>query len=503
MHQTSSRLLRMTDDDRPFTRDFKDLFSTLVVSLLPLSAHRVRLTKVEYTFLSEDAIIHLGSLKFSQSNHMPDPKGPSRTVTTVTTTTFSMTKNMARSICQRFVEARFIESADGKYQQVYNMKGSVWQLTSKGIAVLDRFCSRNGIQQKQVSKLVNLGSTQLVRLERDPQSDKLLHHEGTVEVIFRRFVGADGRNIKATINAADLDSLHNYKDGLTGVKMAAERKVNGKTYRDTFTGKATTDWLMDCSTIVDKRETIEVATLFVEFDLIEPVAQDPAYMIQNPGCNVFQPTKYAIYRISEHGKDLINGSGSRGRASEGEGGAASQRNGITRNSNTQLDKILNDPALRLLFRENLRDTHCEENLSFYRDVDEFVRNCKAVTRAAQKSPNITSMDRVKETMAQAYGIYNTFLCPGSPCELNIDHQLRNDFTTRMTKAVGQDVAMIDTVQEVTSLFEDAQNAVLRLMASDSVPKFLRSPKYEQQLRNYEFDLVGRGPERSQSLSNRK
>lgn len=457
-------------------QDFKDLFSTLVVSLLPLSAHRVRLTKVEYTFLSEDAINNLGSLKFSQSNRMPDPKDPSRIVTTTTTTTFSMAKDMARSICQRFLEARFIESADGKYQQVYTMKGSVWQLTPKGITVLDRFCSRNGIQQKQVSELANLASTQLVLLERDPQTDKLLHDHGTIEVIFRRFAGAEGRNIKSTVNAADSDSLHDYRDGLTGVKMAAERKVNGKTYRDTFTGKATTDWLMDCSTIVDKRETLEVATLFVEFELMEPVAQDRAYMSQNPGCNLFQPTKYAIYQLSQRGKDIVSGAASRGRASESEGGTASQRNGITRDSNTQrLDKILNDPALRLLFREQLRDTHCEENLSFYQDVDEFVRSCKAATRAAQKAPNTNAMDGIKEIMASAYGIYNAFLAPGSPCELNIDHQLRNNLATRMTKAVGQDVAMIDTLQEVTSLFEDAQNAVFKLMASVSLAKIRPSP----------------------------
>lgn len=400
---------------------------------------------------------------------MPDPKDPSRIVTTTTTTTFSMAKDMARSICQRFVDARFIESADGKYQQIYNMKGSVWQLTPKGITVLDRFCARNGIQQKQVAELSSICTSQLVLMERDTQTDKLIRDQGTIEVIFRRFVGEGQRNIKASVNAADSDSLHDYKDGLTGVKMAAERKVNGKTYRDTFTGKATCDWLMDCSTIVDRRETVEVATLFVEYDLMEPVAQDRAYMSQNPGCNVFQPTKYAIYQISQRGKDLINGTGSRGRASESEGGATSQRNGISRDSNTQrLDKILNDPALRLLFREKLRDTHCEENLSFYQDVDEFVRSCKAVTRQAQKNPSSTSMDGVKEIMAQAYGIYNAFLAPGSPCELNIDHQLRNNLATRMTKAVGQDVAMIDTLQEVTSLFEDAQNAVFKLMASVSL-----------------------------------
>ncbi|KAH7231673.1 uncharacterized protein BKA55DRAFT_695907 [Fusarium redolens] len=229
--------------------DFKDLLSTLVVSLLPLSAHHVRLAHAEYTFISEDAINNLGSLKFSQSNRMPDPEDPSCIVTTATTTTFSMAKDMARPICQRFVDARFVESADGKYQQ--------------GITVLDRFCSRNGIQQKQKSKLVNLGATKLVLLDRDSQSDMLPHDQGTLEVIFRRFVGADGRNTKATVNAADSDSLHDYKNDLIGVTMAAERKVNGNMYRDTFTGKATADWLMDCCMIVDKRETVEIATLFV------------------------------------------------------------------------------------------------------------------------------------------------------------------------------------------------------------------------------------------------
>jgi hypothetical protein len=43
---------------------------------------------------------------------------------------------------------------------------------------------------------------------------------------------------------------------------------------------------------------------------------------------------------------------------------------------------------------------------------------------------------------------------------------------------------------------------------DSVPKFLRSPKYEQTLKNYDFDAINAGnsqarvPERSQSRSNR-
>src|SRR6478736_2372729 len=98
--------------------------------------------------------------------------------------------------------------------------------------------------------------------------------------------------------------------------MAAELMVNGKKYWNTFTGKATTDWLMDYSTVMDERESVEVATLFVEYELVEAVAQDLAYMPQNSEFNTFQPTENAIYQLTQRGRDLINGSGPRGRVSE-------------------------------------------------------------------------------------------------------------------------------------------------------------------------------------------
>ncbi|CAG8960956.1 hypothetical protein HYFRA_00002494 [Hymenoscyphus fraxineus] len=515
MHQTSSRLLRMTSDDRPFTRDkdFKDLFATLVVSL-PLAPHRVRLTRVEHSFLSEEAINNLGSLKFSQSNRMPDPKDPSRIVTTTTTTTFSMAREMARSVCQRFLEARFIESADGKQAKEFTMKGSVWQMTPKGIHVLERFCAKNGIQQKHVTELVNStrNTMQLVILERDSTTDKLSSDRSTIEVIFRRFVGSNGFNVKSSTSSADSDSLSDYKDGLQGVRMAADRKVGTQVLKLTFTGKAATDWLMDCCTTVDRRETIEIATLFVAHDLIWCVQTDKTLSPQEKEKDhKFQATKSAIYQITEKGKEVLSMTPSH-RASESavEVGTPVTRPGVSRDSNTQkLDKILNDAALRLLFRENLRDTHCEENLSFYVDVDEFLNHCRNAIKQSTRGGKGTNLDSVKETMASAYGIYNAFLAPGSPCELNIDHLLRNQLATRMTKAVGQDVQMIESLKEVTKLFEEAQISVFKLMASDSVPKFMKSTKYEQTLKNYDFDsLTSRFhnsmnlPERSMSRSTR-
>ncbi|KAL5348355.1 hypothetical protein ACLOAV_006837 [Pseudogymnoascus australis] len=518
MHQTSSRLLRMTDDDRPFTRvsdespesylfstaranylhryqDFKDLFATLIVSL-PLESHRRMFNKCEHSFMSEEAINNLGSLKFSQSNRMPDPKDPSRIVTTTTTTTFSMARDMARTVCQRFVDARFIESADGKQIREFNLKGTLWQLTPKGIHVLDRFCSKNGIQQRHVVDLVNSpkNTMQLVVLERDSISDEISQDRGTVEVLFRRFIGANGPNIKSSVSAADSDSLSEYKDGLAGVRMAAERKIGSpqRTVLQSFTGKAAVDWLLDCCTTVDKNETMKIAALFLEHDLIWCVLSDRSYTSQYPA-HKFQPTKVAIYQMTQKGKDVINMSSTH-RLSNGDVDSPSSRVGVSRDSNTQkLDKILTDAALRLLFREQLRDTHCEENLSFYLDVDEFLKSCTEALQgtspaARSKNPD-RSLDAIKETMASAYGIYNAFLAPGSPCELNIDHLLRSQLASRMTKAVGRDDAMIDSLKEVIKLFEEAQLSVFKLMASDSVPKFMKSAKYEQTLKNYDFDSI--------------
>jgi uncharacterized membrane protein len=317
----------------------------------------------------------------------------------------------------------------------------------------------------------------LVILERDSATDKLSSDRSTIEVIFRRFVGQNGPNIKSSTSSADSDSLSEYKDGIAGVRMAAERKVGSppRVVYQTFTGKASAEWLMDCCTTVDRRETTEIASLFLEQELIWCVQSDRAYLSQYAQDKIdpkmhFQPTKHAIYQLTQKGKDVVNMT-SRERNSESEG-TISTRAGVSRDSNTQkLDKILNDAALRLLFRENLRDTHCEENLSFYLDVDEFLKACKTAIKsnspARSSKPSQQNLESVKETMASAYGIYNAFLAPGSPCELNIDHLLRNQLATRMTKAVGQDAAMVESLKEVTKLFEDAQVSVFKLMASVS------------------------------------
>ncbi|PPJ55722.1 hypothetical protein CBER1_08278 [Cercospora berteroae] len=476
MHQTSSKLLKMTGDDQPYTRDFKDLFATLIVSL-PLTPHRVRFSKYPHTFTTEEAITNLGSLKFSQSNRMPDPKAPDRIVTTTTTTTFSMAREMARATCARFLEARMIESVDGRTD--FSSRSSVWQLTPKGMHLLSRFCQRNGIHQRHVNELLDSPRNvmNLVILERDPETDEIVHDADTINVLFRRFAGDTGPNIKSEHSSSDSDSLNDYATGLVGVRMErAKSSRKDQTAYYAFTGKAAFDWLMDCTTTVNKREGFTLANLFMTTGLVEPFGEERG--AQNGAGHRFAASRHVKYAVTLKGMQVAGWVPTPATSSHGETATGAARpNGSSlpvRDSNTnRMTVIIRDPALRLLFREYLRETHCEENLSFYTEVKSFLDDYQR----AKRGSSIPRPDVIRETLASAYSLYNAFLAPGSPCELNIDHNLRNALAARMTRAVGEDEQMIRSLDEVADLFDQAQSSVFKLMASDSVPKFFREPKY--------------------------
>lgn len=364
---------------------------------LPLTAHRVRFSKVEHTFSTEEAITNLGSLKFSQSNRMPDPKDPSRIVTTTTTTTFSMAKEMARSVCNRFLEARFVESCEGKLD--FSSKNGVWQLTPKGLRVLSRFCSRNGISQRHVNQVLDSprNTMQLVILERETATDKINHDRATVDVIFRRFAG-ESPNIKATSAASDTDSLAEYSTGLVGVHVIKSRNANVKDCPYVFTGKSCIDWLLDCCMTVDRRECLEISNLFIGHDLISAVPEE-----KNLEERKFQPLKSAHYHITTRGMKLAGWLRSPAGSIHNEPMSKLAQNVGRDSTNNRMAIILRDPALRLLFREFLQDIHCEENLTFYLDVKNFLADYAAAKRA-----NPPRVDVIRENLASAYSMYSSF-----------------------------------------------------------------------------------------------
>ena len=204
---------------------------------------------------------------------------------------------------------------------------------------------------------------------------------------------------------------------------------------------------------------------------------------------------------------------------------------VNKESNTdRLRFIIEEPALRSRFREFLRDNFCEENLSFWLEVEDFKKKfsitssamASGSSRGNSKTSGQAAMERHHEALIHiAFEIYNTYLAPSSQCELNIDHGLRNELSaylnevmTGLTGKAFQGRVELEQasafnatqLQSLIELYKRIQTHVFRLMATDSVPKvrvtlqetlrpsliitqFIKTPKFLA-LRNWveEFDL---------------
>jgi GTPase-activating protein SST2 len=434
---------------------------------------------------------------------------------------------MARTIGAQFVQARLVEAAVDGGSASFEKDRSLWQITPKGMYVLHRFANRNGIASTTLSTLLasNLTTMNLIILERDDVTDQILESAGLIELIFRRFAGPSP-NLLSRLNVSKRDSTGSSNsdhsgggepafDGYTGVVMRDGRRIGDIVYQNCFTGQDALNWLLECCTTVKESEAYHLAATFLKHNLIarcgfenqrgsrEMLDAHSYYILTDRGKRKAGWTRTAgsrtssqsppstspqndqpeeetvlVHTAAENGKRPISGSGplkvsgirSRPANRPTNGTREADRTPVRETSTAKLQQILNDPALLTLFREFLRQNFCEENLQFYRETGEFIKSVK----------NVETIEQVKASLATAFSHYNAFLAQGSPCELNLDHSLRLDLAARMAKAVDDNEAAIrSALAEVVELFERARSQVLRLMASDSVPKFVQTWRYLQ------------------------
>lgn len=375
-------------------QDFQDLFCTLMVAL-PLGTHRYRLSKHRQTFTTGEALNHLGNLRFTQSNRRPSPNDPNVMVTTKIATTFSMVAPMARSLCNKFLAARLVESVEGKAE--FSTTDSIWQLTSKGIKLLENFAHRNGVQERHVFEVLNSARNRmnLLVLERDSESDALSHDRATAEVIFRRFIGSDAPNTAGSVTSTSDTDVISDSNGQIGVRLTFERIFGLKSHKYTFSGSDAIRWLMECCTLVDVREAEEICSLFIDFQFIKIVAEDkPASR------NKFPYTKGCYYKVSDSGikvahwnEDWVEPVPEKRERSP---------SGMKESNTNRMNMIVTTPSLRLMFRQYLKDTHCEENLVFFLEVKDFLGRWSHAVKRSRKD-DTPALDTVRETLAAAYG----------------------------------------------------------------------------------------------------
>ncbi|SPO27121.1 probable Regulator of G-Protein Signaling Protein [Ustilago trichophora] len=659
--QTTSRMMKTTRRGRPFAKDTHDLFATLIVSL-ELGTHRQYFKTYHNSFTTDEAAENLSHLKFSQSNRVPDPNEPSRVVTTTTTTTFSMNRDMAKGICQHFMDARLIENAGDATNPIFKDKG-VYVLTPKGLHILERFITKNGINGDHLLKVFSSQPIcmKLLHLERRATDDELLINTPVLEVIFRRFVGrAPNYENAAAAGARSGDHAEGSIDRTLGMEMGdVQEKVKGRGYRTvkhTFNSMGALDWLCDFTTVCGKDEAAEIMAHFQRLDLIRLVLdkskrevepyddRDVIIRVEDGRGGVsdghFRCHSKTVYGVTDKGRQVARWDGSdtpssgvasparddhhrlgdevtsshaaktglpqatRESGSPGSqdsrlarkpstklrnefaaapatGGAAGIGQGLhdsssysNRDSNTnRLKNILDEPALRSLFREFLRQNFCEENLSFWLDVQDFKRRFHTTSSAVAVQPSskeskggvgrrlgrsvtgalggankdkndedgqgLSAMEKHQQDLvSMAFVIYDTYLAPSSPCELNIDHNLRTELILYMDKILSEakiasgpsqtaspaasttqlsatltgsdtphasagEAASIEErkaavvakririplhasqLQVMVRLYERIQDYIFRLMATDSVPRFIKDARFIQLVRSVE------------------
>ena len=147
-----------------------DLFAALVIQH-GLRDHRYRFRTIPASFVFLEAIEVLGHLQFTHVMKTPDPNDSTRLIATRTTTTFTMSPDMARTLSQHFVASRLLENAIDPTN--HNLKDkAIYVLSPKGKHTVIDFSKRAQVTIKQMEKALNsIESFPIVNLDRLPQHD--------------------------------------------------------------------------------------------------------------------------------------------------------------------------------------------------------------------------------------------------------------------------------------------------------------------------------------------
>ncbi len=185
---------------------------------------------------------------------------------------------MAKAMCQHFMDARLIENAADRNSNLFKERG-VFVLTPKGLHVLERFISKNGISAEPIAKVFSSQPIclKLLHLERRSTDDEIIISQAVVTALFRRFAGRAANYMPDT---APLDQSQEYHERSKGIPLVdvTERAAGligrsaNTAFKYCFQAVTALEWLCDFTSIVGRDEAAEMAAHFVRFGLISLVS---------------------------------------------------------------------------------------------------------------------------------------------------------------------------------------------------------------------------------------
>ncbi|KAK3804858.1 MAG: hypothetical protein J3R72DRAFT_377437 [Linnemannia gamsii] len=356
--------MKTTTSGRAFAKNIFDLFSTLMISL-PIINHKTLFKSYPNSFTSEDAITQLAGLHFIQSTHDSDPNDPTRVITRTVRTHFSLPRDMAKNLCQTFMDAGLFESASDPGKREFQNRG-VYQVTGKGAHIVEKFVHRNGLPVDATRHITSNATPRILVLERAEDEDAIVLNQKAVDAIFKRFAGlrpnvvSEGSLDGASSPGRERDRVQANIDRCNGIEVK-DQQHNYDMFKNTFYGKAAVEWLLDFTTVISKEEAICIAQEMVSCRYIEQIGEE-----HRAGPALFRTGNGALYQFTEAGKAVLGwDSNARSRGSsvntdwmevdESSLGGSTQYNDDTtlvNGSTRRLSQILGDPSFQITMSES-------------------------------------------------------------------------------------------------------------------------------------------------------
>ncbi|KAJ8502026.1 hypothetical protein ONZ45_g11919 [Pleurotus djamor] len=456
-------------------------------------------------------------------------------MTTTRTFTFSMTPDMARAIVQHLIDARLIESATDPLQTFLKERG-IYVISHKGLHVLERFTAKNGVEYPQLPILLETQPicVKLIQLQRRAEDDDIVITKPIIHALFRRFAGSRPNYVPKKNGDQDpFQKLHERSKGIILKDFTTSGRSKTK-HRCCFTAVSAMEWMCDFTSVVGREEAAEIAAQFCRFRLISLVSEDDrdedsiVFTVRGSGPDdehysrgEFVCSQAAIYKVTEEGRQLLHwdtallttaidnaksrstSSLSTSESTKLDCDSTTERRSVKDSNFNRLRYVLEKPMLRSLFREFLRASYCEENLSFWLDVNDFKRKFSTTSSvkvaddtppAGGKSHGQDAMERHHDYLVRlGFQVYNNYLAASCPAELSLDSRLRSECSkfladvlvnARSTKPFKnylepEHKPAFDTSQLQRMIMQyDAINAsVMKTMALDSIPKFVETATY--------------------------
>lgn len=279
--------------------------------------------------------------------------------------------------------------------------------------------------------------------------------------------------------------------------------------------KTLVQWICDCTAVATKGEAYRIVDMFIKANYLQVFESQPGTVAKLISGDL-------LYFVTEFEFELDCADSMAVHASSRIGG---------------LHHVISDPGYKLLFKDFLSLTFCGENLEAYVNISKLTRGVNSLMAnvaplLSQTNLNMATQTKLvsvlKSLMFRAYLIYYSHFDTNSPSQLNLPYEMRNrisravlvarcvlddsyseqtsdivnsvmsspdtirslnsdilsvdieeDPKNQGTPLIAELIALIGKLSRISKEFVEAEEALLKLLETDSYPNFIHSTSYQK------------------------